>query len=83
MYCACILGVVDYPHTYAQHYPQKLWITLGLIMVKCEKCKGEKFIMGLGYMREKCPQCSGKGFVSDDKVLVADDKVLVKKSKKE
>lgn len=52
-------------------------------MVKCEKCKGEKFIMGLGYMREKCPQCSGKGFVSDDKVLVADDKVLVKKSKKE
>ena len=39
-------------------------------MIKCEKCKGDKFVMGMGNMREKCTSCGGKGFVSDDKVGV-------------
>lgn len=34
-------------------------------MVKCDKCKGDKFITGMGYMREKCSNCSGKGFIPE------------------
>ena len=42
-------------------------------VVKCEKCKGDRFITGMGYMREKCDNCKGKGFVEKE-VLKAKDK---------
>jgi len=34
-------------------------------MVKCDRCKGDKVIIGMGAMKEKCTTCGGKGFISE------------------
>lgn len=46
----------------------------GCDVVRCEKCKGDRFITGMGYMREKCDNCKGKGFVEKEVLKVKDKK---------
>jgi DnaJ-class molecular chaperone len=34
-------------------------------MIKCDRCQGDKVIIGMGAMKEKCTNCKGKGFVEE------------------
>lgn len=43
-------------------------------VIKCEKCNGDKFIMGMGAMKEKCSNCKGKGFVEKEVLKTKDKK---------
>ena len=34
-------------------------------MIKCDKCRGDKTVIGMGAMTEKCAKCKGKGFIEE------------------
>jgi DnaJ-class molecular chaperone len=35
------------------------------LMAVCNKCNGNKTILGMGSMKEKCPACKGVGSITE------------------
>lgn len=32
--------------------------------MKCEKCKGQRFVMAMGWQKKRCPVCHGVGVIT-------------------
>ena len=52
-----------------------------LMMIKCSRCDGRKYVLAFGGVREDCPECGGSGFV--DEPASANDDCVVREVVKE